>query len=219
VLIFEKKTTLEMVPSTMTLEEAQARHPGKQIELAPYSSENSSLIETTLDLMVGSRTRWIAPGNDNYGFAQFVYDNKQEFIDKLGVGRWYGEWAGPGINSGEGLAEKTFILFDIHKLGENRPLPPRTVPVPLLYKGPFEQEAIETALQDLKTNGSKLVPGFMRPEGVVIHLLGANIRYKKVFEAEESAWQRPSGVKAPKVQGIHCWVSQNTAGHLPCVHR
>lgn len=32
--------------------------------------------------------------------------NKQEIVEKLGPGRHDGEWAGPGINSGEGLTQK-----------------------------------------------------------------------------------------------------------------
>ena len=48
-------------------------------------------------LLCGSRTRWIAPGNDNHGFAQFVYERKEKLIEALGLGRHFGEWAGPGI--------------------------------------------------------------------------------------------------------------------------
>ena len=159
--------------NTATITITQKIH-GTNAQILIYQKEDGSL-----DLCTGSRTRWIAPGDDNFGFAEFVYANKQEFIDKLGVGRWFGEWAGPGINSGEGLSEKTFFLFDFMKV-EGKPLPPRTQTVPLLYKGPFEQQAIDAAMEDLKTNGSKLFPGFMRPEGVVIQLLGSGVRYKKV---------------------------------------
>lgn len=148
---------------------------------------------------VGSRNRWITPLDDNYGFAAFVERNKQEIIEKLGVGFHFGEWAGPGINSGEGLTEKTFLLFDFWKFPPERSLPPQMAVVPVLYNGPFDVAKIEEVMNDLKTNGSKLVPGFMRPEGIVIGTLGT--RVKKVFEAEETAWTRPSKVKSsePKV--------------------
>lgn len=142
-----------------------------------------------LDLAVGSRTRWIAPGNDNYGFAEFVYANKQEFIDKLGPGRHYGEWAGPGINSGEGLDKKTFVLFDHWRYPEDRPLPPNTVVVPVLYSGPFDMSKVKECMDDLKNVGSKLVPGYMRPEGIVVRIKGE--RYKVVFNAEETQWKNP----------------------------
>lgn len=136
----------------------------------------------------GSRTRWIYPGDDNYGFAAFVHSHREEFIQKLGVGQHFGEWAGLGINSGEGLKEKVFVLFDFWKYPPERPLPPNTMVVPVLYQGPMDLQVIETVMADLKQNGSKLVPGFMRPEGVVIQAMGH--RYKKVFDAEDTAWKK-----------------------------
>lgn len=155
---------------------------GSNAQVYVFQKEDGSL-----DLAVGSRNRWIAPGNDNYGFAEMVYANKQAFIDSLGPGRHYGEWAGPGINSGEGLMQKTFVLFDHWKYPPERPLPPNTVIVPVLYAGAFDLGKVEETMNDLKTNGSKLVPGYMRPEGVVVNMKGQ--RYKKVFEAEETRWK------------------------------
>lgn len=145
-----------------------------------------------LTLICGSRSRWIAPGDDNYGFAEMVHANKQEFIDKLGPGRHYGEWAGPGINSGEGLKQKTFVLFDHWRYPPERPLPPNTVVVPVLYSGPFDMSKVEECMDDLRKNGSKLVPGFMRPEGVVVRIKGE--RYKVVFQAEEAKWKQADPV-------------------------
>lgn len=160
----------------------------------------TEIVETgEMELLVGSRTRWIVPGDDNYGFAAFVYANKQEFIDKLGPGQHFGEWAGPGINSGEGLSQKTFILFDYWKFPSERPLPPQTATVPVLYSGSFDLSQVEKCMEDLKTNGSRLVAGFMRSEGVVVQIKGT--RYKVVFDAEETQWTKSGGVKAPKVAG------------------
>lgn len=150
-------------------------------------------------IFAGSRTRYIVPGDDNYGFAAFVYANKQEFIEKLGPGRHDGEWAGLGINSGEGLATKTFVLFDFWKYPPERPLPPQCTVVPVLYAGKFDLAEVDKAMEDLKTNGSKLCPGFMRPEGVVVQING--VRYKKVFDAEETQWTKGTKDKAPKVPG------------------
>lgn len=149
--------------------------------------------ESGRDLLVGSRNRWITPEDDNFGFATFVYKNKLEFITKLGLGQHFGEWAGPSINSGEGLTEKTFVLFDEHKFPPERPLPPQTVVVPVLYKGKLDLDAVNSAMMDLKANGSKLVSGFTRPEGIVINFGGT--RYKKVFDAEETAWKKGDGTK------------------------
>ena len=150
-------------------------------------------------IQAGSRNRWIYLGDDNHGFAGHVDRYKEEYIRLLGPGRHFGEWAGPGINSGEGLSEKTLLLFNHWQFPTDRPLPPQTAVVPVLYKGAFDLATIEAVADDLKTNGSKLVPGFKRPEGIVINVLGQ--RLKKVFEPEETAWTRPSGVKAVKVEG------------------
>ena len=149
-----------------------------------------------LDLKVGSRTRWITPESDNYGFAAFVNAHKLEFIHKLGVGQHFGEWVGTGINSTEGLTERAFVLFDFWKYPEGRPLPPQTKVVPVLYHGRLDSSKIDETLEDLKTNGSKLVAGFMKVEGVVVTI--GNARYKKVFNAEETKWTGVKKVRAPK---------------------
>ncbi len=144
--------------------------------------------EGVTQVQAGSRNRWIYPHDDNFGFARFVEDNKQEIIEKLGMGIHYGEWAGPGINSGEGLKEKTLILFDTERYDPTS-LPNRIVLVPVLYQGMVNIGSIKTFMDELKENGSRLVPGFMRPEGVVVTVAGQ--RFKKVFQAEETQWTNP----------------------------
>lgn len=159
-------------------------------------------IDGTFDVRAGSRTRWITPKDDNYGFAAYVETNKSDIIAKLGVNgeaTYFGEWAGPGINSGEGLTERKFILFDYWKFPPERELPLQMMPVPVLFNGKLELETIDNVMNDLKVNGSKLVPGFMRPEGVVIQIMG--IRYKRVFDREETKWTRPDKEKV-KVDGL-----------------
>lgn len=166
----------------------------------PDGSSYAEVDDRTYFIRAGSRTRWLSPEDDNYGFAAFVDKHKEEFIRKLGVGQHFGEWAGPGINSGEGLEQRTFVLFDPSRYPEGQPLPPQTVVVPVLYDGKFDLKVIDTVMNELKANGSKLKPGFMRPEGVVVNVLGQ--RLKKVFEAEETMWKGPSKVKAPRVEGL-----------------
>jgi hypothetical protein len=152
------------------------------------------------DVYVGSRNRWISPGDDNFGFAAYVEANKAEIIEKLGPGTHFGEWAGPGINSGEGLAEKTFIIFNHKRFPASRPLPPQMRVVPVLYEGVYSEEAINNEFGFLRLHGSHLVPDFMRPEGIVIEI--NDKRYKKVFEPEETQWtQGSAGPKPPKIDG------------------
>lgn len=162
-------------------------------------------------LRCGSRTRWIYPGDDNYGFAAFVDQHKEEFIRKLGVGQHFGEWAGLGVNSGEGLDKKVFVLFDFWKYPPERELPPGCTVVPVLYQGPFDLGKIEEVMNDLKTNGSRLAPGFMRPEGIVINTMGH--RLKKVFEAEETQWKR-GDEKAKAIKEEQANIALTNYGHL-----
>lgn len=162
----------------------------------------------TLDLLCGQRSGWCTGGH--FGFPEMVYANKQEFIDKLGPGRHHGEWAGPGINSGEGLSKKTFVLFEHWKYPPERPLPPNTVCVPVLYAGGFDLGKVQECMNDLKTNGSKLVPGFMHTEGCVVNFHGH--RYKVVFEAEETGWTGKS--KTPKEKDDSQARALEKYGHL-----
>ena len=174
--------------------------PSNQVQALQTHSMYMLIDGTWYQLKTQSRNKFIIPGDDNYGFASFVFANAKEFIKKLGEGIHYGEWAGPGINSGEGLKEKTFVLFDFWKYPPERPLPPQTVVVPVLYEGPFDGFYIERVELDLKVGGSKLVPGFMRPEGVVVTVLGK--RLKRVFEPEETKWKRPDDSYKPKKEKV-----------------
>jgi len=45
------------------------------------------------EIYAGSRSRWITPQDDNFGFAKWVESNRDELI-KLGVGSHFGEWWG-----------------------------------------------------------------------------------------------------------------------------
>jgi len=171
----------------------------ESVTLEPYSVSHNLVMAEYVEVRAQSRTRFIYPGDDNFGFAAWVEANKAELIEKLGSGIHYGEWAGPGINSGEGLKEKMFVLFDHWKFPAERPLPTGTAVVPVLYKGPFDLAKIEEVMADLKENGSKLVPGFLRPEGVVVQTMGT--RLKKVFDPEDTKWRQPSKEKAPKLAG------------------
>jgi hypothetical protein len=62
-------------------------------------------------MQFGSRTRWITPEDDNYGFARWATENAEE-LRTLGAGRHFGEWWGCGIQRGYGLKEKRFSLFN-----------------------------------------------------------------------------------------------------------
>lgn len=152
-----------------------------------------------------SRTRFITPDNDNFGFAAWVRSNAEELAAGLGVGRHFGEWWGRGIQRGYGLAEKRFSLFNTIRWTahdeEPRPIPtldPRIEPkmqqrppaccgvVPMLLHGPFTTEAIDHCIDILRERGSYAAPGFMKPEGVVVFHTAGNVGFKKTLEKDEA---------------------------------
>lgn len=65
--------------------------------------------ETEGLFLVGSRTRWITPTSDNYGFAHWAHSHKDELL-QLGPGHHFGEWWGLGIQRRYGQLEKKFSL-------------------------------------------------------------------------------------------------------------
>jgi len=147
-------------------------------------------------IFAGSRTRWITPTNDNYGFAGWVERNKEELL-KLGPGRHFGEWWGAGIQRRYGVESKRFSLFNALRwvpggtgvLDGNSGCiagPSCCSVVPVLYRGPFETDAIRGTLRALQTSGSVAAPGFKDPEGIVIYHVAAGIAFKKTIVADES---------------------------------
>lgn len=152
---------------------------------------NAQIVVDGADIYAGSRTRWIAPDDDNYDFAKWVLGNREELILKLVDGRHYGEWYGRGINAGYGMKERRFALFNTTRWAEAKEagaLPSSVDVVPVLYQGPYSGQAIEAAFDALKANGSALVPGYMKPEGIVIFFARTNVLMKRTFKSEDEAW-------------------------------
>lgn len=136
-------------------------------------------------IIAGSRNRWITPQNDNFGFATWVENNKEDLL-KLGVGRHYGEWWGQGIQRGYGLKEKRFSLFNTSRWNVGNPDLPKCVSVvPVLYEGDFSQDAIERCLDMLRVSGSEAVPGWNKPEGVVIYMSSSDSYFKVLLENDD----------------------------------
>ena len=134
-------------------------------------------------LLAGSRTRWITPEDDNYGFARWVAENEEVLRAGLGFGHHFGEWWGSGIQRRYGIAEKRFSLFNVGRWKEG--VPPLCHLVPTLYAGPWSQEAIDGCLTDLRLNGSFAARGFDRPEGVVVFHVASRNLYKVTLEKDE----------------------------------
>jgi len=136
------------------------------------------------EIRASSRTRWITPKDDNFGFARWVESHREELL-MLGEGHHFGEWWGSGIQRGYGLTngERRFSLFNTSRWGESRP--PCCEVVPVLYHGEFDTDVVEVALDRLASLGSQAAPGFMRPEGVIVYHTAANMMFKKTLEKDE----------------------------------
>jgi hypothetical protein len=135
-------------------------------------------------VFAGSRTRWITPDDDNYGFARWVQEHADELRTGLGIGTHFGEWWGQGIQRRYGLTEKRFSLFNVHRWTDDV-RPPCCHVVPTLYRGPFDQDAVRYQLDGLRSNGSAAAPGFMKPEGVVVFHVPSQNLYKVTLEKDE----------------------------------
>ena len=136
------------------------------------------------EMLVGSRKRWIVPGDDNYGFAKWAHENRDDLFEALGFGTHFGEWWGQGIQRRYGMDRKIFSLFNTSRW-RGVPLPDGLDVVPLLYEGPFNTDAVHEALKALEKDGSVAAPGFMQPEGVVVFHGASRHLYKATILNDE----------------------------------
>ena len=136
----------------------------------------------------GSRTRWITPEDDNFGFARWVCDNTEE-LRRLGPGTHYGEWWGRGIQRGYGLTEKRWSLFNVSRWGDASVRPACCSVVPTLGSGiglaNVDGHAVADALKLLRECGSQAAPGFMKPEGIVVFHVPSYALFKVTLERDE----------------------------------
>jgi hypothetical protein len=141
------------------------------------------LITPEGEVHTGSRNQW---SDDHFGFALWVERNKTELL-KLGPGRHFGEWWGSGIQRGYGLqnGEKRFSLFNVDRWHNDVLRPACCSVVPILWRGLFDDLPLGAILGDLRRKGSYASPGFMRPEGIIIYHVAANLGFKKTLEKDE----------------------------------
>lgn len=137
------------------------------------------------EFFTGSRTRWITPVHDNFGFSAWAHAHKDELM-LLGPGRHFGEWWGSGIQRGYGLAkgEKRFSLFNTVRWNVLN-VPPCCSVVPVIRQGLFSTDKVLLALEQLRMHGSLAAPGFTKPEGIVVFHTAANQAFKVTLEKDE----------------------------------
>lgn len=144
---------------------------------------NASIVidGTGTKIWAAKRTSILVPGTDNFGFRAWVESHAEELL-KLGPGTHFGEWYGAGIQRGYGLTEKRFALFNSFRWQNERPACCDVVPVMGMVSMDDAPLAIATALHTLQERGSIMVPGFMKPEGIVAYVESSGTMYKKLLE-------------------------------------
>lgn len=152
-------------------------------------------------MYAGSRSRFITPEADNFGFAAWVKTNAKH-LWALGEGRHYGEWWGSGIQRGYGLTkgDKRFSLFNTARWSDDRDREkyPQDRPaccsvVPVLYTGEFLTSTADQLIARLRERGSVAAPGYMKPEGIVIWHEAARMLFKKTLENDAEGKEQGRG--------------------------
>lgn len=158
------------------------------------------------EFLCGSRTRWITPTDDNYGFAKWTHEHKTSLLT-LGRGHHFGEWWGQGVQRNYSQPRKRWSLFNTSRwatapspLGEKQAYAPECCDVvPVLYAGPLEEfgvlKGVKQAIKRLTDEGSAASPGFMNPEGIVIYHIAANLYFKKTLHKDDD-WKGKSQQEA-----------------------
>lgn len=143
--------------------------------------------DNAMALYAGSRSRWLKPGADNFGFCNWVLEHADE-LRSLGPGRHYGEWYGIGIQRGYDLPDKRFALFNVARWNPENPNRPACCGVvPILARGEnVDDDAVMRALND---GGSVIAPGYKNPEGIVVFHSASRQMYKRTFRDDGGKWK------------------------------
>jgi hypothetical protein len=143
------------------------------------------VIDDQGNIQAQSRNRLIYPWSDNYGFAQWVEDNKEDLLS-LGFGHHYGEWWGRGIGRNYNQTERFFSLFNCGLWGEHNPNTPKCCKVvPILTDNiNFENlfGSLSACVISLQTYGSNLEPNYMKPEGMIVYNHLSETYYKVILD-------------------------------------
>lgn len=94
----------------------------------------SILITEDGQFLTGSRTRWITPQDDNYGFSKWAHDHRDELM-QLGPGHHFGEWWGC-------LSAETSISLSDGSTAKIGKIVNQKLPVEVLSYN-FDKQAIE----------------------------------------------------------------------------
>lgn len=152
------------------------------------SADRLAIVHTSegnLGVWAGSRSRWhgTEKATDNHGFAKWVAANCDD-LAMLGPGYHFGEWWGQGIQRGYGLTEKRLTLFYPPRHGEIPDCISGLVPEIVLAAWSDVNDLIHRTSGILTTFGSRVAPGYMNPEGIVIQHVPSRAVFKYTFDGD-----------------------------------
>lgn len=162
-----------------------SRHDSPVTVSEKLDGTNSAIVisDDGTEFFCQSRNKIIVPGKtDNAGFAGWVESVKDTLIPELGPGYHYGEWWGCGIQRNYGLKHKQFSLFNTRRWAGYEFKTPNVDHVPIMYEGPADWDLIKQLADTLKELGSVRVPGFMRPEGMVVYYQHNDMLLKVILD-------------------------------------
>lgn len=147
----------------------------KYIVTEKLDGTNACIMINGENIEAASRNRKITSEDDNYGFAAWVEENRDELL-KLGEGYHYGEWVGKGINRGYGLDDRRFYIFGKYN---KESLPNCIYQVPNL--GSTDIQSIKFMEQRLLEHGSFINKDFKEVEGLILQDKFSGFRYKVII--------------------------------------
>ena len=163
-----------------------ARYDNMMVTITEKLDGTNGCVVVQDGVVVGaqSRKRKIKVGDDNFAFAGYIENNKDE-LTTLGDGYHYGEWCGPGIQQNpHNLTEKTFFLFNTFRPADT--LPSCVKNVPILFQGEFEgNDQLDQIMSDLVVSAAE--SGY-KPEGVIVYFHGFRSLAKYTFQNNASKW-------------------------------
>lgn len=147
-------------------------------------------LDGTKDILAGSRSKWLFTDGtktwDNHGFGQWVRDNELE-LSKLPDGDHYGEWYGRGINRNYGMKDRKFMLFNRERYVNLEEIPNCVELETVLFNNAsiYGIDVVINGLEiEMDEKGSTHVPGFDRPEGLILRFKLAGKVYKEIFSKD-----------------------------------
>ena len=161
------------------------RHTGTNVVISEKMDGTNACIVIEDGELIGcqSRKRIITPDDDNFGFARWVEENKDELLD-LGDGRHFGEWVGLGIQKNpHDLAGKSFYLFNSGRWSNGRP--PCCEVVKVLYAGAISPSTVPEVMGGLMTSA---MSENYKPEGIIIYYPSTRTYEKATFENSGGKW-------------------------------